>query len=281
MKNKEKVLVTGGLGFIGSHLIKELSKKYDTFVLDDLSNNKVTELAMIDTITYENIFLGSINDYKLLKHITKNIKYIFHLAAISSVPESFKDPIKTEQVNIKGTINILNIAKENQVKKVIFASSSAIYEPKSPYAYSKLTGERYCSYILPDNSISLRLFNVYGKRQGNNVIRCFLDKIKKNEPLEIYGDGKAVRDYIHINDIVRAFIYFAENNITNKSLNIGTGIGTTLNLLAYLMSSNHKILYKEKRQGDANYSCADTKIANNYGYFSSIRLSEGLKKLKE
>lgn len=266
---KNKVLISGGLGFIGSHLATELSKKYGVIIYDNFTTNKVVGIPNTITIA------GDILNTKLLDQVINNVKYIFHLGAISTVPYSISHLGETNAINIQGTINLLQIAKAKGVDKVIFASSSSIYDCASPYAISKLIGEKYCSYLLPDNSISLRLFNVYGPRQGNNVIKCFSDKVKENKNLELFG--ATIRDYIYINDIIKAFIHFAESKYTNKSIDIGTGIPTNVNTLARMFTKNIK--YEPKRAGDNDYACARSSLASSLGFTAQILLQEGLNKI--
>ena len=209
---KKNIVVTGGAGFIGSNIVKELEERNTVTVIDDLSTGdfkNIKDLVERKKIKFIN---GSITDLNLLQKTFKNIDYVFHQAAIPSVPRSIKDPIKSNLVNVNGTLNVLTAAKKNNVLKVIYASSSSVYGdtptipkkedmkpyPLSPYAISKLTAEYYCRifsevYNLP--TICLRYFNVYGPNQNPHneyaaVIPKFINNISNEKPPIIYGSGK-------------------------------------------------------------------------------------------
>lgn len=289
MKNK-KVVVTGGLGFIGSHLVEKLSENNLVIVVDDQStgtvdNIKDFNLSKIDTT------LGDITSIDDLERIFDGCNYVFHHAAAVSVPQSVNDPLSSNKVNITGTLKVLEAAKNAGVKKVVFASSSAVYgetkslpihedspiNPLSPYAVTKAAGELYCNvfseiYGLP--TISLRYFNVFGPRQDPNsqyaaVIPIFIDKMLKNESPVIYGDGEQSRDFVSVKNVVAANIMAAESKITG-AFNIGLGKGTTINQLAEIINDacgkDIKPVYEKERSGDIKHSVADISKAKSFGY---------------
>jgi UDP-glucose 4-epimerase len=299
----KKIAVTGGAGFIGSNLVQSLSKdNTDIVVIDDLSTGRKDNIdELIDSHKIEFI-KGSINDFKLLQDAFKNIDYVFHEAALPSVPRSMKDPLQTNLVNIDGTLNVLVSAKEAGVKKVVYASSSSVYgdtptlpktesmnpNPLSPYAVSKLTGEYYCqvfttAFNLP--TVALRYFNVFGPRQDPSseyaaVIPRFIRRISDNSSPIIYGDGEQTRDFTYVNDIVQANICAAESNATGI-YNIAGGKRITINDLAYsilkILDKKLKLEYTPIRSGDIKHSLADISSAKNVlGYKPKYDIKKGL-----
>jgi UDP-glucose 4-epimerase len=294
------VLVTGGGGFIGANLVEALSDKNHVVIFDDFSTGKKKNLEGLDVNTIED----SITNFNAVKKAVKNIDYVFHLAALPSVPRSIKDPVKTNEVNIGGTLNVLMASKEEGVKKVVFASSSSVYgdtptlpkvetmlpNPQSPYAVSKLTGEYYCKvlnevYTLP--TTSLRFFNVYGPKQDPEseyaaVIPRFIHKLKENRPPVIYGDGGQTRDFTFVKDAVRAAILAAESVKANGEVfNVGGGKRITINELARkiakLMDRKFHSEHSEPRKGDVRHSLADIgKGARLMSYSPKYSLDYGL-----
>ena len=298
MKNK-KVVVTGGLGFIGSHLVEKLSEDNLVVVIDDQStgnteNIKQFNLSKIDTT------LGDITSIDL-DELFDGADYVFHHAAVTSVQKSVDDPLNSNEVNITGTLKVLEAAKNMDVKKVVLASSSAIYgdtkslplnednpvKPLSPYAVSKATGELYCNvfseiYGLP--TVSLRYFNVFGPRQDPNsqyaaVIPIFIDKILKNESPVIYGDGEQSRDFVSVKHVVAANIMAAESKLTG-AFNIGLGKSTTINQLVEMINDiigkDVKPVYEKERSGDIKHSLADISKAKSLGYDPKVDFKEEL-----
>jgi len=302
MKNK-KVVITGGCGFIGSNLAEELSKNNEVIIIDDLSTGKIENIK--DLLKKENVkfIKGSIIDLNLLQDIFKDVDYVFHQAAIPSVPRSVKDPLSTNNANINGTLNVLIAARDNSVKKVIYASSSSVYgdtptlpkkesmtpTPLSPYAITKLTGEYYCKvfndiYNLP--TVSLRYFNVYGPRQDPSseyaaVIPKFIKRVLNNEPPIIYGDGEQTRDFTFVKDIVRANVLAAESSKTGI-FNVGSGKRVTISNLAKMITNlvgkdDLKPIHDKPRQGDVKHSLADISLAKeNIDYEPEYDLHKGL-----
>ena len=235
-----KILVTGGAGFIGSHIVEYLIQRGDdVVVLDNLSNGKMQNLSKVsDDINFVN---GDIRDYKLVEQLVKDIDGVFHEAALVSVPHSFKMQNEYFDVNVNGTENILKLAREYGFK-IVYASSSSVYgnpksvpvkedddkNPLNPYAKTKLEDELLVEKYseMGVHVIGLRYFNVFGRRQSKEyagVIKLFLEKIQQNEAPIINGDGLQTRDFVYVEDIVNANILAMNSNIKYKFLNVGTG----------------------------------------------------------
>ena len=279
MKNKN-ILITGGLGFIGSHIVNELINDNNVIIIDNLSTGNINN---IKNPTHENleIIKQDIRDVDFNK-LTSKIDYIFHLAAMASVPLSIDKPIECNDVNVNATIKLLNYAAENKVKKVIFSSSSAVYGqnenmplketeqpmPKSPYAASKASCELYLNSFYDSyglNYTALRYFNVFGPGQDKNsqyaaVIPNFISALLDNKQPEIYGDGEQTRDFIYVEDIVKANINAAESDY-NGIVNVASGKKLSINQLYEIiqetLDSDIKPKYLPERKGDIKHSLAD------------------------
>ena len=278
----KKVLVTGGAGFIGSNIAHELCGDNEVLVLDDLSSGKKENLDGLDV----ELITASIRDADRVREAMEGVDYVFHHAAIASVPRSVDDPVFSNQVNVCGTLRVLVEARDAKVRKVVFASSSAIYgdtpsemkregdlpAPISPYAVTKMTGEMYCrnfwlNYGLP--TCSLRYFNVYGPRQDPSsdyaaVIPRFISAALDGRPLTIYGDGGQTRDFIFVQDVVRANILAATDerhhgevfNVANqKKVSVKELASQVLKALGRAEKGN--IVHLEERKGDIRHSLAD------------------------
>ncbi len=301
-----KILITGGMGFIGLHLVDYLLKKGNKIiVLDNFSNSNKNLIKKIQNKNLR-IIEGHIRKIDDIVNSMKNQEIVIHLAAKISVNESIENPNETFDVNVNGTKNVLKACKQNNIKKLIVASSAAVYgegdkkikikeekkkNPISPYGESKMKMEEE---IEKDNSsnemdyIILRFFNIYGIGQTSEyagVITKFLEKIKKNQRLTITGDGTQIRDFVSISDVICSI-----NNAIgyNKSgiFNIASGNEITINELANLMIelSGKKLNIKNiaDKQGEIKYSQADILLAKQkLGYISKINLKEGIKKLLE
>ncbi|MBK3332329.1 NAD-dependent epimerase/dehydratase family protein [Persephonella atlantica] len=304
------ILITGGAGFIGSHLVEELIKRDEEIVvLDDLSSGKIENIPESDKV----IFIeGSITDRKLLRELFSfyNFSSVFHLAAVPSVVKSVENPVETHHVNCDGTIYLLEEIKSTDAV-FVFASSAAVYgdylknpkkedmpvNPLTPYAVDKYASERYTlnSYTLyGTKSVALRFFNVYGERQDpsspySGVISIFIDRIKrfmKGEKTEIiiYGDGKQTRDFIYVKDVVKAMLLVYKNEKAYGNVfNVGTGSSASLlELLEILKDITGKIppvKFAPERKGDIKHSCADISKIEEIGFRPDYSLKEGLKKL--
>ena len=303
MKNK-KVVVTGGLGFIGSHLVEKLSEDNLVVIIDDQSTGNIENIKHFN-ISKIDTTLGDITSINL-EEIFDGADYVFHEAAVTSVQKSVDDPFISNKVNITGTLKVLEAAKNTNVKKVVLASSSAVYgdteslplseddpvNPLSPYAVGKTTGELYCNvfseiYGLP--TISLRYFNVFGPRQDPKsqfaaVIPIFIDIILKKESPIIYGDGEQSRDFVSVKNVVAANIMAAESKLTG-AFNIGLGKSTTINqlfsMIKEIIGIDIQPIYEKERPGDIKYSLADISKAKSLGYDPKADFKEELKETVE
>ena len=262
---KEKVLITGSDGFIGKTLIRRLTGRYD-IVQYDLKQG-------FDILNFEQ-----------LRKAVIGVDYIVHLAAVSNIPVSVEKPIDTYKINVIGTENVISLASEYNAK-VIFASSAAIFYPtSSPYAYTKLINE----VQLKDSSCrwtALRFFNVYGKG-SISVVPKFIGLISKGETVEVYGDGKRIRDYIFVEDICRAIEFAFEAKSNYKTIEIGTGVGTDINNLIktieIVVGRAANVIHSASRGFDPPESIAHTHVAKTFLDFESkISLAEGIQKLIE
>ena len=301
-------LVTGGAGFIGSHIVDALVKGGKKVrVIDNLSTGSAANLEhLINDIEF---IEGDIRDTNLLDKAMKGVDFCFHEAALPSVARSVEDPITVNQVNIDGTLNLLFAAKKNKVKRFIYASSSSAYgdspslpkkedmkpHPLSPYAVSKLTGEYYCGVfysVYGLETLCLRYFNVFGPRQDPNsqyaaVIPKFITCFLRNTSPQIYGDGTQSRDFTYIDNVVYANMLAAEAKSTSgQILNVACGRRTSLNdlveLLKNLLSSKVSPDYAEPRSGDIKHSLADISEARHMlGYSPKTSFEQGIKKTIE
>jgi UDP-glucose 4-epimerase len=279
-----KAIITGGAGFIGSHLAHELVRRsYQVIILDNLSTGRMSNIEPLLGNGNVEFLKGSITNLPLLRKLFSGADYVFHQAAVPSVPRSIKNPKVSHNVNITGTLNVLLAAKDNSIKKVVFASSSSVYgdtptlpkvedmisKPLSPYAVTKLTGEYYCKVfqeIYGVNTACLRYFNVYGPRQDPNspyaaVIPLFITNALEGKPTIIFGDGEQSRDFTFVKDVVEANILAAESKATGI-FNIGGAKKVTINHLAQLIirlvgNGAVKPVHKGPRPGDVVHSLAD------------------------
>jgi len=299
-----QVLITGGAGFIGHHLAKAwLERGAKVRVLDNLRSGNRDNLSGLDVEFVE----GSVEDSKLVLEAAANVDYVHHFAALVSVPESVDSPELTESININGTLNVLNAAREHGAKKVVLASSAAVYgtierpvhresdipDPLSPYAITKLAGEYYLRMFekihgLP--TVSLRYFNVFGPKQDPHnpyaaAIAKFSDSALKNEPITIFGDGEQTRDFIHVDDVVAANLLVAETDTSNGDgvYNVSRNERMTVNDLAKLIieksGSKSVITYHPPRKGDVLHSRGDATKLMELGWKPKVTLEEGIEGL--
>ena len=296
-----KILVTGGAGFIGSHIVEHLVKNGDDVtVLDNLKTGKEKNLAKInDKINFVN---GDIRDYVLLEKLFNDISCVFHQAALASVPQSFNMKDEYIDVNVNGTENIFKLAKEHSLK-VVFASSSSVYgnpktipikesddrKPINPYAETKLKGE-YLAKKYSDigvDIIGLRYFNVFGHGQSKEyagVIKLFLEKIQQNVSPRINGDGLQTRDFVHINDVVRANILAMDSNVKHEFFNVGTGNSISILDLANVVISASglplKPIHGQELAGDVRGTQADiTLIGKLLNWEPKVKLDDWLTRI--
>jgi len=303
-----KALVTGGAGFIGSHLVDGLlSGGCEVTVLDDLSTGLLSNLGHIkDHITF---YQGDIRDQEILVKAARDCDIVFHHAAVVSVPWTVDNPVDSAMVNEMGTLFVLEAARKNNVKRVVLAGSSAVYgddpvlpkhenmnpKPQSPYAVQKLSGELYARLYLDLyglETVSLRYFNVYGPRQNpsspySGVISIFMTKASSKEPPIIYGDGNQYRDFIFVKDVVRFNLLAADaDKASGKIFNVGTGRFVRINRLWEIISElagiNIKPEYEQSRLGDILESVADMDCAGKtLGFEPDYSFEKGLKETFE
>ncbi|MHC4232198.1 MAG: SDR family oxidoreductase [Planctomycetota bacterium] len=298
-----RVLVTGGAGFIGSHIVEHFQGKAQVRVLDNLRSGYKENIDALDVEFNE----GSVTDRASVKQGVKDVDYIFHLAAMISVPESMDKPIECVEINTQGTLNVLQEAAAAGVQKLCFSSSAANYgdnptvpkletmipEPKSPYAVTKLDGEYYCKMFSDEGWLQtacMRYFNVFGPRQDPGsayaaAIPIFIHKAIRNEPITIFGDGEQTRDFIYVKDIVAANVYLAENADLTGVFNVAYGKRQTINDIAQkiiqLTNSTSKIEYAPPRAGDVKHSQASIDKIMQAGFTPGASFDEGLTKTIE
>ena len=297
----KNILVTGGAGFIGSHLVDRLSVENRVIVIDNLSSGSLSNLEKSkDRITF---IKGDILDKGLLEDVIAEVELVFHLAANVGNIRSIEDPYFDMEVNIKGTINLLEACLKSNIKRFVYSSSGAIFgeakylpideahplNPESPYGVSKLAAEKYCSAFYKVHGVpttSLRYFNVYGSRQGNseyaNVISIFLGRIKDGKPLTIFGDGKQTRDFVFVEDVVEANILAAtQPAAAGEIFNIATGTENSIeqltNIIKQISHNESSIVYADPRVGEVRYNRANIEKARRMlGYNPKTDLKEGL-----
>lgn len=295
-----KYIVTGGAGFIGSHIVEAIAGSHEVTVIDNFSSGKRENL---DGFKNVQVIEGSICDPGLLRDAFSDADGIFHLGAIASVARSVDDPASTHETNLTGTLNVLLAARDCGVKKVVFSSSSAVYGdeptlpkrenmppvPLSPYAVSKLAGEYYCS-VFSDlfglKTVSLRYFNVFGPRQDPlseyaAVIPKFITRLLKHQAPLIFGDGKQTRDFVFVRDVVQANLLAMKGSKTG-TFNIGSGerldLNTLASTLAEIMDIRIPPIHEKPRSGDIRDSVSDISAAKkSLGFRASYSLDKGLR----
>lgn len=305
-----KVLVTGGAGFIGSHLVERLLQdNHEVFVIDNLATGKRENISsLLEKITF---FEADIRNPDTVTHICQTHKFgcIFHLAALPSVARSLKDPAETNAVNAVGTLNVLLAAKETGVKRVIYSSSSSVYgdNPKLPkkesmepnpisfYALTKLAGEKYCQ-LFTDlyglETVSLRYFNVFGERQDPDseysaVIPLFIKAVMNDGQPTIYGDGEQERDFTYVGNVVEANMLamtsaLRKQRVFNISFGEKKSVNNVLEIIYALLSKSFQAKYTKTRLGDIRNSWADISRAKRFlGYEPKIGFEKGLKRTLE
>ncbi len=307
--NISKVLVTGGAGFIGSHLVDRLlAEGFEVTVLDDFSSGRMENISSHKDKTQFHLVRGDIRDEELVKRVVKDVDGVFHEAALVDVALSIENPLLFNDVNVVGTLNLLNACLNSDVKRFVFPSSAAVYgdskptkkrenmflKPISPYGVTKLAAEKYVqvfneSYGL--ETVSLRYFNVYGPRQGlassySGVITAFISRFLKNLPPVIYGDGKQSRDFVHVDDVVSANMLALERkNAVGEVFNIASGTVTTINQLERVLQQitgkeQLKPVFTEPRTGDIKHCSSDiAKAQRLLDFCPKIQLEDGLPKL--
>lgn len=296
-----RILVTGGAGFIGSHLVDELAPENEVFVVDNLFTGKLSNLEKSkDRITFIN---GDIRDKALMKDIVEKVDFVFHMAADVGNVRSIKDPVTNMDVNVGGTLNLVEACLSASIVRLVYSASSAAYgeakylpidedhtlNPESPYAVSKLAAEKYIYSFYKIRGlpmVCLRYFNVYGLRQESseysNVIPIFLKRIIEEKPLTIFGDGEQTRDFTYVTDIARANILAAtQPQAIGGIFNVATGRRNSVNELANLVKQvtgrEFKIIHEKARAGEVRDSLANIeKAKKTLGFNPQIDLQEGL-----
>ena len=293
-----KVIITGGAGFIGSHLVEFLiKKKYKIVVLDNLSTGRYENIKKFNKhIKFINCDLSKKN--KKWTDTFKNCDAVFHFASLADIVPSIQMPEIYFHANVTSTLNILECCREYKVKKIIYAASSSCYgipkkyptsenypsDPKYFYAVSKKLGEDliiHWSKVYKIKAVSLRLFNVYGTRSRTSgtygaMFGVFLAQKLSNKPLTIVGNGKQKRDFVYVSDVVKAFYLAFKSSFKTEIFNVGSGRTTTINKVANLISKNR--IYIPKRPGEPDITHANiSRIRNKLGWFPKVSIDEGVK----
>ena len=297
--SKGKMVVTGGMGFIGSHIIDALIERgFDVHSIDNLAAGK-RENRINPKATYHEV---DIRHFDTIAPILKRATYVFHEAALPRVQFSIENPIETFEVNVNGLVSVLKAAHEGGVKKVIMASSGSVYgdqaimplvetmaaQPKSPYGLQKYVGELTCKvwsevYGLP--TVCLRYFNVYGDRMDPEgayalAIAKFMKQKKEGKPITIWGDGTHSRDFTHVRDVVQANILAAESDIGGGEIfNIGAGKNRTVNDIAALIGG--PVVHEEERLEPAHALADNTRARTMLGWKPTVQLEEGIAEMKK
>jgi UDP-glucose 4-epimerase len=302
-----KVLVAGGAGFIGSHLVDELiSKGHWVRVLDDFSSGKKINVAKHFASGKLELVEGSVVDRSVVEKAVKGVDSVVDLAGKGNLAKSVEDPLPYHDTNLTGTLNLLNCCVKNGIRKFVFSSSGSVYpenirgqisedspyEPKSPYAATKVCAEIYCKtfrsvYLM--ETVVLRFFNVYGPRRENSsyggAVTNFMLNMMRDQPIQLYGDGSDIRDYVYVLDVVKALMLSLTEGV-NGEFNVGTGIGTStlelIRLIGEVVSTEPKIIREKKREGDTPSRVASiSKINRVTGFKPGYNLKEGLALLKD
>ena len=294
-----RVLITGGGGFIGSHLVEYFQGRAEVRVLDNWRTGHPHNLT---EFKYE-LIEGSILDRAIVRRAVAGVDYVFHLAAMVSVPESMREPVDCNAINATGTLIVLEEAAKAGVKKLVLSSSAAIYgdnpvtpkretmlpEPKSPYAITKLDGEYYCKLFTAEGRLattSLRYFNVFGPRQDPKsayaaAVPIFIDRAVRQEPITIYGDGEQTRDFVYVKDIVAANVFFATASAATGVFNVAGGQCLTIKelcaLICQLTGSRSEVRHAAERAGDVKHSLAAIEKLRATGFTPANDFASGLK----
>jgi len=295
------VLVTGGAGFVGSHLVETLVDDNEVRVLDDLSAGRAEHVPPgVELIE------GDVRDRDVLGWAMSDVDVVFHEAGLVSVDRSVEVPAESHETNVAATVNLLDRAREEDAR-VVLASSCAIYgdpdsvpvsetdatTPTSPYAVDKLAIDHYArTYddLYDVDVVPLRYFNIYGPRQAggdySGVVKAFLDQARAGEPITVHGDGEQTRDFVHVSDVVQANLAAATTDETGRAFNVGTGQSTSIRRLAEAIrdavGSDSEIVHTDPRAADVGHSRADvTRAREELGFEATVSLEDGLRTLVE
>jgi len=301
-----KVLVTGGAGFIGSHVVdRVIEEHYEVVILDDFSAGKVENIQSRSDSQMLHIVEGDVRNVEHVREALKGVDVVFHLAAIVNVPLSVENPLLVNDVNVRGTLNLLEAGLRENVQRFIYVSTCAVYGearclpineehpvmPLSPYAISKLAAEHYCKIFHEVHGLEtacLRFFNVYGPRQSegpySGVITQFISRLRRGKPPIIYGNGEQTRDFVYVQDVVDACVLVLRcKRCVGEVINVGTGKPTTVNELAEALMGPFrrnvaKPEYAPPRAGDIQHSYADiSKAERVLSYKPKFTLRQGLR----
>ena len=297
----KKYIITGGAGFIGSHIAEELAKENcEIVVIDNLRTGNIKKLSGINHKFVE----GDIRDINCLKKSFADADTVFHLAAALSVPESMHKPLEYNDINVNGTLNVINAAVECGVRRIVFSSSAAIYgdnpnlpkvesmlpEPLSPYAVNKIDGEYYLKIFATGklSAVTLRYFNVFGPRQDPDspyaaAIPIFIHRALNNQNINIYGDGQQTRDFVFVKDVARANLHArtAPAGVYNIGNNSTTIIQTLAEKIIKLTNSNSKLINVPERPGEVKHSRASIEKIISTGWNPSFPFDKALEKTIE
>jgi nucleoside-diphosphate-sugar epimerase len=307
----QKILVTGGAGFIGSHIVDKLMEKgFEVTAFDNLDTGHIKNIEPHQCKENFHFIKGDIRDFSLVKKIMKDIDAVFHEAALASVTLSVQNPILSNDINVTGTLNLLKASSDLGVKRFIYASSAAVYgdtktpekredmstNPKSPYGISKLAGENYVKIfhkLYGLETVSLRYFNVYGPRQRfdlqcayGGVITIFTNRLLRDMPPVIFGDGEQTRDFVYIGDVVEAnMLALDRKNAAGEAFNIGTGLNVSVNQIAETLKdimNKHKLknVHADPRPAEGRHGYANiSKAEKILGFHPKVSIKDGLVKL--
>ena len=298
MSEKMKACVTGGAGFIGSHLAQALVKKgHDVVVLDDLSSGSLPSIEKLKA----DFIKGDLRDYEVVKKATRGCEVVYHLGAVVGVADCVRNPKLAHEVNSQGTFNVAHACLEND-SKLVYASSAGVYgdsvnlpinekhpiNPKNLYSATKYIGEIYCSSMTP-NHVILRFFNVYGPGQEksaySSILINFIQKILNQQPLQVFGTGEQTRDYVHVSDVVNALTLAGEKKVSGI-FNIGSGTQMSVNdvysILKGISNREIRVLNLPWRTWEVSHSFADISLARKVlGFNPSVDIKTGLGNLFE
>jgi nucleoside-diphosphate-sugar epimerase len=298
-------LVTGGAGFIGSHIVHRLQKEgAKVRVVDNLSTGKKERLRGIDSSI--ELIEDDLTDSRVCDRAVQDVEYVLHQAAVPSVQRSIQDPLETNRANVMGTLNLLESCRQHGVRRLVYAASSSAYgdtqvlpkkedmapNPLSPYALQKFVGERYCKLyndLYGLETVSLRYFNVFGPSQDpwseySAVIPKFATRLQSRQPLVVFGDGEQSRDFTYVDNVVEANILAIKAQRTAGAvINVGCGEGLTLNrlirFLEEILQVQAVVDYEPPRRGDVRHSLADISLARDIlGYQPKVTVVEGLRR---
>jgi len=303
-----KILVAGGAGFIGSHIVDRLLREdVEVYALDNLYTGRTKNIAHNKENPRFHFVRGDVRNLELVRRVVKDVEAVFNEAAVVSVPRSVEDPILANEVNVNGTLNLLKASLDSNVKRFVQASSASVYgdsktlplheglaaRPISPYAVSELAAENYAKAFHRTygiETVCLRYFNVYGPRQTysrySGVITIFVNKLLRNEPPIIFGDGEQTRDFVSVEDVLQANMLAIERKqAVGGVFNVATGVSTSINGLVKTLQeivgkTNLKPIHEDSRLGDIRHSYASIEKARKaLGYEPQVPLREGLAEL--